>query len=128
MKSILRKISTLILGRKIFQKPFELLYKLSIKGMNFGLSETSNSGEKYVLKLIQKETPSPTIFDVGGNKGQYSNLVNSVFSGNAEIYSFEPGHATYTELVKNTKNIPNIHTNNFGLGSGEGKMELNYDI
>lgn len=128
MKNILRKISTLILGRKIFQKPFELLYKLSIKGMNFGLSETSNSGEKYVLKLIQKETKSPTIFDVGANKGQYAKLVDEVFAGNAKIHSFEPGHTTYNELTKNTKNIKGIQTNNFGLGSNEAQMELNYDV
>lgn len=129
MKNILKEIAGLFLGRKVLQKPFEILYKISIKGMNFGLSETSSSGEKYVLKLIQRSTKGnfPTIFDVGANKGQFAKLTDEVFSGSGKIYSFEPGEFTYSELLRNTSYIKNIETYNFGFGSRSAEMYLNYD-
>ncbi len=129
MKKILKKIAGLFFGKKILQKPFELLHKIALKGMNFGFSEASDSGEKYVLKLIQNDSKdsSPIIFDVGANKGQYANLIDSVFVGKAKIYSFEPGKFTYSELLKNTSQIKNIEKNNFGFGSENTEMYLNYD-
>jgi len=129
MKKILKKIGGFFFGKKIFQKPFALLYKISLKGMNFGFSEVSNSGEPQILKMIRKKNrgTSPIIFDVGANKGQYANLIENVFHGNAYIYSFEPGKTTYNELLKNTAYIKNITQYNFGFGSKEKEEYLNYD-
>jgi FkbM family methyltransferase len=127
MKKIFKTIGNIFFGKKALQKPFELLYRISLKGMNFGSSEVEDSGEAYVLEQTKKMSGSPIIFDVGANKGQYANLINKVFDGSAKIYSFEPGKFTYSELLKNIKNIKNVKTYNFGLGSEERDMYLNYD-
>lgn len=130
IKKIFKKIIGVFFGKKILQKPFWLLYKISLKGLNFGFSEASDSGEKYVLEVVKRKAKNeyPVIFDVGANKGQYANLINSVFNGNAKIYSFEPGKFTYSELLKNTSEIENIKTQNFGFGSETSEVFLNYDM
>lgn len=113
----------------MLQKPFELLHTLSLKGMNFGSSEATDSGERYVLDIIKKTVKNSTfcIFDVGANKGQYANVIDKVFTGRVKIYSFEPGKFTYSELLKNTSTIKNIKSYNFGFGSEKAEKFLNYD-
>lgn len=128
MMRLFKKITRIFFGKRFLQRPFELLYKISLKGMNFGASEASDSGERYVLKLVKRESSeSPIIFDVGANKGQYANLINKVFKGNARVFSFEPGKFTYSELSKNTSGIKNIEKYNFGFGSEDTSASLNYD-
>ncbi len=128
MKKTFQKISSLLFGKKTFQNIFEKLYKISLKGMNFGLSEVEN-GEEYILRQIKNNDMNiPVIFDVGANKGQYANLINKVFVGNAKIYSFEPGKFTYSEFSKNTSHIKNLEKYNFGFGFENTEMWLNYDI
>jgi len=129
MKKILKKISKLAFGKKYSQPLFELLYKISIKGMNFGDSETEDSGEKYVLEYLKRksDTENFVIFDAGANLGQYATLANKVFSDKAYIYSFEPGKETFSQMSKNTSTIKNIQRYNFALGSFDGEATLNYD-
>ncbi len=129
IKKCLKKLEYLFWGKAFFQRFFELLHKISLKGMNFGFSEVTNSGEKYILEMIRakNKTLFPVIFDIGANKGQYANLIDSIFHGNAKIYSFEPGKITYSELLKNTSQIKNIERYNLGFGSAGKKEYLYYD-
>lgn len=116
MKRIFNYIS--IFGKKRFQNIFEIIFKISLKGLNYKSRNFEKNGELYVLKYIQekfgKET-ALTIFDVGGNVGNYSKSLSIFFNDKATIHSFEPSKKTYEIFLETTKNIPNIIPNNFGF-------------
>ncbi len=116
MKRIINYIS--IFGKKRFQKIFELIFKISLKGLNYKSRNFEKNGELNVLKYIKEkfgDEESLIIFDVGGNVGNYSKSLSSFFSEKATIHSFEPSKKTYQIFLKTTKNIKNIIPNNFGL-------------
>ena len=46
-------------------------------------------------------------YDVGANVGAYSLVASKFLNGNIQVYAFEPGSATYSQLCKN------ININNF---------------
>ncbi len=129
MNTTIKKLVRLFLGKTYLQSFFELLYKISIKGMNFGDSETSQSGEEWVLHYVKNKITSRKviIFDVGANQGQYATLATTIFKDKANIYSFEPGKTTFSILEKNTSAIPNIHRNNIALGKEVSDATLHYD-
>jgi len=116
MKRIIYYFS--MVGKKRFQKLFEFLFKISLKGLNYNGGDFQKSGELNVLKYIKekyKNEKSLIIFDVGGNVGNYSKALSFIFSEKATIHSFEPSKKTYQMFLKTTKNIQNIIPNNFGL-------------
>lgn len=83
---------------------------------NFGNDEIT--GEKYVVKTILKEhildTPDTTLFDVGANIGEYSQLLRLNFE-KSQIFAFEPNPKPYAVLEKTSK-TKNITAENKGLG------------
>lgn len=128
MKEILKNILKPILGRSSLQSFYKLLHLLSLKGMNFGGSEVSDSGEKYILEYMRSNTSGKIVlFDVGANQGQYANLAYKVFDNNAVIYSFEPGEGAFEMLTQNTEGIMNIKRYNVALGAADGNSTLHYD-
>jgi FkbM family methyltransferase len=123
MIELLKKI---FLGRKILQPLYALLFKLSIKGMNYDRGHiVSDSGEKHVIDFISKNsTKSPlTIFDVGANTGEYSRLVLDALRNRAEIYAFEPQKLAYQQLSESIKSN-NFSAFNIGLGNVPGIVKL----
>jgi hypothetical protein len=99
---ILKKILTPRYGKKKFQPLFEILYDMSLTGMNIGGgTDPGDSGELNALHYIKgkldslKDSGDYTIFDVGANIGKYALLLNDVFgtlysntdeSGLASVY------------------------------------------
>ena len=76
--------------------------------MGFGIgSKTSLSGEEILVKKIssdiklQKEKDL-VIFDVGGNKGDYTSLILKNFHDflDFSIFVFEPQYALFNQLVE----------------------------
>ncbi|MBC7888546.1 MAG: FkbM family methyltransferase [Ferruginibacter sp.] len=112
---VLRKPS----GRKSMQKIYETLFRLSLTGLNYGNGgDFKDSGELYVLKYIKEKLgaeKSITLFDVGGNVGNYSKTLAGIFTDNAVIHAFEPSKITFEIFLKTTAGITNIVPNNFGL-------------
>lgn len=123
-----KKIAKSILGKQRFQNLFEYLYKISLKGMNYGNGGDFNeSGELNVLKYINEKLKfekALTIFDVGGNIGNYSKALSEIFTSNAIIHSFEPSKKTFELFLKTTNNITNIIPNNFGMSDVENHQLL----
>ncbi|MHB0755365.1 FkbM family methyltransferase [Polaribacter sp. M15] len=118
MKRIFNYIS--IFGKKRFQNIFEIIFKISLKGLNYKSRNFEKNGELYVLKYIQEKfgkEAALTIFDVGGNVGNYSKSLSIFFNDKATIHSFEPSKKTYQIFLETTKNIQNIIPNNFGLSN-----------
>ena len=126
------KILNNILGKSRFQKFFQSLFQLSLKGLNYGNGGDFNeSGEIHVLHFIKnkfKDEPSLTLFDVGGNNGDYSVLLSDYFNSKGTIHSFEPSKKTYELFLKTTQNIKNMIPNNFGLSDTENVQLLYTNI
>lgn len=85
------------------------------------------SGEKIVHQLlrdfyIKSNIPSPIIFDVGANIGDYVSKLSSIFP-NAMIYCFEPNPFAYKKLQLHASN--KISTFKLGFGNIE-KSSLIY--
>jgi FkbM family methyltransferase len=119
-------------GKKIWQKPFELLHLFALKGMNIGGGATySLSGEKWVLNyLASKNENSAVILDGGANVGNYALMAESIFAKHGrpvKIFSFEPSAATFLALQKNIGRSQNIVPVNSGLGETQGRANLYSD-
>lgn len=123
----------MILGNSYLQFFFKLLFKFSLKGLNYGRGANfRTSGELFVLNFVKnkfKKNNEIVIFDVGGNIGNYSKELVNVFNENATIHAFEPSKFTFIEFTNTTKKFKNIKANNFGLSDSENNQTLysNYD-
>jgi FkbM family methyltransferase len=63
------------------------------------------------------------IFDVGANVGQSVLAFRSRFHSPI-IHAFEPSPTTFAQLKRNTADVPQLHLNNFALGSSSGEHAL----
>lgn len=110
---------------------YERLYRLALKGMNYGnAGNYKTSGELNVLHYIREKFPSGrdvVVFDVGANVGHYAQTLAAVFNSNIRIHTFEPSKQTFERLIKNTTHIGKIIPNNFGLSNEEHNVTLYYN-
>lgn len=127
MKKILKILFSPILGRRIFQGFFRLIYRFSLKGMNYGNgADFKNSGEEWVLKQAKKnyQGQSPfVLFDAGANEGGYALAARAILR-NCEIYAFEPAPKTFLKLQAAAANFPDIKIFSFGFSSQRGQSSL----
>lgn len=95
-----------------------------------GITKSYNytaSGEIYFINTFLHtiiKSKEPVFYDVGGNKGDYSLMLNKSFP-NSKITTFEPNPNTYKLLQTNIGNKSNLI--NKGVGEKEGKLELFFD-
>jgi FkbM family methyltransferase len=127
MKKIIKSLLRKTFGKKSTQAFYELLFRLALKGMNYGNGGNfKDSGELNVLQYIKQKLgneKSIVVFDVGGNVGEYAKVAARFFS-NATIHAFEPSKKTFERFVHNTKSIENIIPNNFGLSDADTSVLL----
>lgn len=119
----------LILGNRLLQPFFEMLFKVAVKGMNYDRGHVpSLSGERYILQLLQEKNPGSnlTIFDVGANTGQYAGLVMDTVRKKFDLYSFEPQKHAFGELRKVTDRL-SFHPVNIAMGATAGKTNIFYE-
>lgn len=64
---------------------------------------------------------TPTIIDVGSNKGQSIDFFLKINS-QCEIFAFEPNTSLFNKLQEKYKNNPKITLNNLGISSKAGKL------
>lgn len=124
-----------LFGSSEFFNLWQSLYRLSLRGMNFGGGDdVFTSGEIATLNILRDNIgirKEPVLFDVGANVGNYTVLLMSVFL-NAQIHSFEPAKETFSNLQKNTAKLitqyaGKVQLNNFGLSDLPAKATLHYD-
>ena len=75
---------------------------------------------------LLKNRKYKTIFDIGSHKGQFLNLVNTMYS-NVTIYSFEPQKKIFDTFLINYLNNNNnnkIFLNNFALGNKNERKKM----
>lgn len=114
-----------------FLQPFYFnVHKVVLALMNYGVGGDDN-GEETILKLVARynkvrEEPL-TIFDVGGNVGQYTQLIDKHLPDNKIIHTFEPAKKSFEQLKHNTAHILNVHYHHTGLSDSKTSMELYSD-
>jgi FkbM family methyltransferase len=118
-------------NKKKDQLYFERLYSDALTGMNIGGGgDYNSSGEKWVLENIAEKYNDCgyiSVFDVGANKGCYSELVSKTMGNKAEIYAFEPSKNTFYAMEKNIKGMGNIKSYNFGFSDKNATLTLYSD-
>jgi len=131
---ILKTIVAPRYGKKKHQLFFEMLYRMSLTGMNIGGgANVADSGELNVLYYIKEKLSASgkrdglVLFDVGANIGDYTLLLNEVFGSNAQIHSFEPSAKTYNKLTQNLEGKTKSLSYNFGLGDKNFRTVLYTD-
>jgi len=74
------------------------------------------------MQRLTKTSRRPVIIDAGANVGQSISQFRSHLD-HPIIHAFEPSFA-FSELQRRTSGIPDLHLNNFALGSKSGEMDL----
>jgi FkbM family methyltransferase len=89
-----------------------------------------DSGEKIAFEyaLNQLNTDKELIFfDVGGNDGDYSNMLKDVCftkKNNFNLYIFEPASVCFNYLLEKNKDLTNITIHQLALAEEEGSSNL----
>lgn len=92
----------------------------AIENRNYVFSE---NGEARVLSLIMRNHAVNTIFDVGANIGEWSELAAAA-APQARLHSFEPVPATYQQLRQRCGAHANATLNNMGLSEAPGELTI----
>ncbi|MFI5128671.1 MAG: FkbM family methyltransferase [Chitinophagales bacterium] len=129
MKKLFKKFLQRISGKIRYQRLFEGLHSMAIKGMNYGKGgDFRTSGELFTLGYIKKKLAGRediVLFDVGAHVGHYSLELSNVFTNKTiRIYSFEPSKQVYDKMLANVKNVKEIIPNNLGLSDTAATMKL----
>lgn len=85
--------------------------------------------EPEITKIIRSIVkPGFVCFDIGGNIGWYTTLLQQLVGKNGQVHSFEPVPATFEILQENVKSNANsevVKLNNFALSESEGVVLMN---
>lgn len=120
-------------GKLAYQRLFERLHELSLRGMNFGRGdEIEHSGElevmRYVFSQRKNENRQIVIFDVGANIGKYTlALLSAMPNRDLMVYAFEPSLHTYERLTANVQKRNTVLTFNVGLSDVNTTQVLHTD-
>lgn len=132
--SVLRKVLFQNFWKaKSFQPLFHRLHNWSLFALNYsGGGDVWTSGEVWLLKdyLAQRlaAKPSPVIFDVGANVGDYS-LVVKKYLPQSGLYAFEPCEPTASTFEKETASLPGISFHRIGFSDTDGSATIySYDF
>jgi FkbM family methyltransferase len=68
--------------------------------------------------------PEMVVFDIGSHFGYYSIMSSWLVGKEGEVHAFEPTPSTYSMVVKNTKDLSNVVTNNNAVYSSEASIEI----
>lgn len=99
---------------------FGKLHHLALKGLGFYSDGSHGSGGEsavlhhanIILSSCSKEWR--VVFDVGANRGSYSELASSIMGG-FDIYSFEPCKASFDLLKQSSEKNARVKAFNFGF-------------
>jgi FkbM family methyltransferase len=105
---------------------FEWFFSI-LQGKGFaGFSCSLKFEVKYISKFF-KNNDKLVVIDVGGNKGNFSNIVARSLK-NAEIYIIEPSLLNFKFLKKRFINNENIFIKNIAISNKNKNLKLFYDF
>lgn len=106
------------------------LVRLLLESQGFGVgARVEKSGEIVAVRSVLdgKHNDAPVIFDIGANRGEYSELILKVFP-KARIHAFEPAVESFELLRSRLKGYQDVATYNFAIGKTEGRASLYKEI
>ena len=132
VRIIIRKLINESVGKRKYQKIYELLHDIALRGMNYRSGNFKTSGEIEVIKLIAKKLNQTkvkgiTVLDVGANIGDYTLELSERFPNDVKIYAFEPSRETFEILKQKVSGISQVQINNFGFSDSEAELPLYKD-
>lgn len=129
MKQHLRSLvrAAALHGGAASRELFKLARRYSLIYDNFNYDPRTN-GEYWLLSKLCSFDPR-TIFDVGANRGDWSEHCARLFPS-ARIHSFEIVPKTAERLKSRVNGIPNVAVNQFGLSdvSGEASIYVHHEF
>ncbi|MEO1438438.1 MAG: FkbM family methyltransferase [Bacteroidota bacterium] len=115
-------------GKERHQRFFEWLQEQALKGMHIGQGGGMEAtGQAIVLDRLKAKNPDKKkwiVFDVGANKGDYSQLVVDRFGKQAKIFAFEPSASTFALLRKRFGASEQISLVQLGMSDQESTQTL----
>lgn len=124
MKSLIIRLLLILFGRnKLCHKFARLIIPYYD---NDGNSDIAKNGEKYLLEYLILNNLLKTVFDVGANKGQYSETIISL-SNDIKIYAFEPG-SVIEDFKRNVHKNKNVTIIPMALSSYQGVIEFHQSL
>lgn len=108
---------------KRFAEAIEQICDKFHRGLNNVDFNMKRNGELRLLRIISSHFHPKCIFDVGANKGEWSQLVSKM-NPSCVIYAFEIVPSTFKELLQSTKDLGNVKQINHGLSSQEGIITI----
>lgn len=93
-----------------------------LRYIGYDVRRTSTGLEPYKDALgFLHTSPKPVVIDVGANVGQTAKAISTVMPESI-VHSFEPSPATFAQLQRNCRTLPNVTVWNRGLGSFVGEL------
>lgn len=130
MKNLINKIINSIFfnhNRPIY---FEYLYDLSRRYVNFFQGDENanmeTNGEYYFLRKLFLATKLKTVFDVGCNEGEYSEIIIKN-NPNTKVYCFDPDQKALDVLRERLGQSQNLSIVNCAVGDSDGGAEFNFN-
>jgi FkbM family methyltransferase len=116
-------------GKLKYQEFYKKLAHFSKYGMNIGSPiSVDTSGESFLLQQLSTEYKSKNefiFFDIGANKGEYTDCVLSKFNNcQLSCYLFEPQKKLFNALLDKYKNDSRLNIFPYGLGSNVEEVNL----
>jgi FkbM family methyltransferase len=114
-----------LIGRRAIVPVSQRLRHLALLIENFGVADVEGSGERAVLEHLrqQRSSTTQTVFDVGANRGAYTDLVLKLLP-DAQVHAFEPNPAVYEQLKTRFASEPRVRCLRLALGAYEGRAVL----
>lgn len=130
LKKLFIAIENRMIGKMRWQRMFEMLHRISIRGMNYYRGHTvQSSGEVWTMRHVFAQLRAagverPMVFDVGANTGQYLDVMLATVGEGFDCHSFEPAAATFEPLAAHFRDKPFIRTVQLGVGKEDGHFTL----
>lgn len=121
----LRKHLRRYISRGWLQRPYRLLYRVALAGMNYGgAGSSSSAGDRLALeRLARMKRERPIVFDVGANVGIYAAQVFDTVPA-ARVHAFEPSSVAFQKLCATFDGQKQIDLIQAGVGASMGTAML----
>src|SRR5262245_9306748 len=119
LRSVVRSVSQR--GGRGSRELYKLARRYSLLYENFNYNARTNGEYWLVSRLTQFDLQ--TIFDVGANRGDWSEHCAKLFPA-ARIHSFEIVPDTAEKLEARTDGTSNVIVNRFGLSDSSGNVSI----
>lgn len=101
------------------------LYKNCFPAYNLLYTRFKLKNDRDEIALLrQLIKPGHRVLDIGANIGFYARLLSNTVGKTGQVYCFEPDSLNFKHLVKNTKNLDNVHVFNLAVSDKDEVLKV----